>query len=411
MNESGLFLDVELKNLLLSAEEGRKDNCRNANLISSYLGFDGCGGSSMEAAGKPYGISRERVRQIHDKLMRDVILKYEQNIELKSFISSAISLVEKNIPASFSLLEKKFFDAGFIREAFNFNGFVNFLGSMGIDSPFLRVKVSDSEFAIPKLIELTKSEEVKRKSKKYIVECGLADDNLRLINHFSYKNDALNKIAMSPASRLKIIKPLDISKIVTHYSVKNIVHNGAVSFEHVVNLTHEDFPFIDKRVLFDFAFDLCSARSDFCNLGFVDGEHWFWFNEAGRNRLYSYSRKSISVARKITIPSLMTEIMSKVKDFDFSIPNEVLKKIMVSRGEFVEDGDSLVCASEPSLGEILTDCEKTMVDVMMEHEKLNQRVFSSICSERGVKPYSFSIILNYQPLFKKLSRGEYTLIG
>lgn len=411
MNESGLFLDVELKNLLLSVEEGRKDNCRNANLISSYLGFDGFGGSSMEIAGKPYGISRERVRQIHDRLMRDVILKYEQNIELKSFINSAISLVEKNIPASFSSLEKKFFDAGYIREAFNFNGFVNFLGSMGIDSPFLRVKISDSEFAIPKLIELTKSKEVKRKSKKYIVECGLVDDNLKLINHFSYKNDALSKIATSPVSKLKIIKPLDISKIVTHYSVKNIVHNGAVSFEHVVNLTHEDFPFIDKRVLFDFAFDLCSARSDFCNLGFINGEHWFWFNEAGRNRLYSYSRKSISVARKITISSLMTEIVSKVKDFDFNIPNEVLKKIMVSRGEFVEDGDSLVCASEPSLDEILTDCEKTMVDVMMEHKKLNQRVFSSICSERGVKPYSFSIILNYQPLFKKLSRGEYTLIS
>lgn len=411
MNESGLFLDFELKKLLLSADEGKKDNCRNANLISTYLGFDGSGGCSMELAGKPYGISRERVRQIHDRLIKDISAKYEQNTKLTSFIERVVSVVEKNIPASFSTLEKKLFDTGYIGGPFNFNGFVNFLNSMGMDSPFSRVKVSDTEFAIPKLIELTKSDEVRKKSKKYIVECGLVDDKLNLINHFSYRNEALSKLALSPVARLKIVKPLDISKIVTHHSVKNIVHNGAVSFERVVSLTHQDFPFIDKSVLFDFAFDLCSARSDFCNLGFVDGEHWFWFNEAGRNRLYSYSRKSISVARKIKTSSLMPEITSKVKDFDFNIPDEVLSKIMVSRGEFIDEGGVLSCVLEPALEDILTDCEKTMVDVMMEHKKLSQRVFSSICSERGVKPYSFSIILNYQPLFKKLSRGEYTLIN
>lgn len=411
MNESGLFLDFDLKNLLLSVEEGSKDNCRNANLISSYLGFDGLGGSSMELAGKPYGISRERVRQIHDRLIKEVIPRYTGDTKFTSFVDGVIGVVEKNIPASFKTLEAKLFSAGYIHNSFNFNGFVNFLGSMGIDSPFSRVRVSDSEFAIPKLISITKSEEIRKKSKKYLVECGLVDDSFKLLNPSYYKNEALNRLLISPVAKLRIATPLDISKIVTHHSVKNIVHNGAVSFERVVDLTQRDFPFIERDVLLDFAFDLCSARSDFSDLGVVDGEHWFWFNEAGRNRLYSCSRKSISVAKKISVSSLMSEIRLKVKDFDFDIPNEVLIKIMISKGEFSENGGVLSCVSEPVLSDILTDCEKTMVDVMMEHKKLNQRLFSSICSERGVKPYSFSIILNYQPLFKKLSRGEYTLIG
>lgn len=411
MNESGFFLDLSLNDLLLSVEEGKKDNCRNANLISSYLGFDGLGGSSMELAGKPYGISRERVRQIHDRLMKDVFSYYEKNPDMVSFIEDVISFIGRNIPSSFKTLEKKLKDSGYIKNSFDFNGFVNFLCSMGMDSPFLRTKIANSEFAIPKLISITKSEEIRKKSKKHLVESGLIDDDFKLINPSSYRNEALERVMSSPSSKLKLIIPLDISKIVIHHAVKNIVHNGAVSFEKVVSLTSSDFPFFDKDILFSFAFDLCSARSDFRDLGVADGENWFWFDEAGRNRLYSYSRKTISVARSIETSLLISEINKKVKDFDFNIPDAIVSKIMVSKGEFAESEGIISCISEPVLDEILTDCEKTMVDVMREYKKLNQRAFSSICSERGVKPYSFSIILNYQPLFKKISRGEYALIG
>jgi len=417
MNESGLYLDICLSELLQETSEGRKDGGRNASLISNYLGFDGLGSCSMDVAGKAYGLTKERVRQINDKSIEEMKALLASKPDIAAFMNAVLDFAASAAPISFARIEEKLKNANFIAEQFKFNGVMSYISFACDDVPFTRERVGDTEFIIPKMVAITKTPDVRERIIEALKEHKLIDTKGNLLDPFNYKHPAIAELLNSPedeaneGSKKKKAQLFDFSKVVINNAVKTIIHNGAVTFEYVVKLTQESHAYFSHETLRDFTLDLCSSKKGFDDLGWHNGEHWFWFKDAGRNRYYTNARKAIAVAGRLSVDTLTSEMTLKVRDFDFNLPKEVVKNLLVGRDEFFVEGDYFVCKNEFDLAEILTEQELAMVEIMREHEMLNQRNFSNLSSERGVKPYSFSIILNYQPLFMRLGRGEYMLIG
>ena len=139
---------------------------------------------------------------------------------------------------------------------------------------------------------------------------------------------------------------------------------------------------------------------------------WFWFAEAGRNRLYTHSRKAIAIGGKISMSELREALFRSLRDLDTLPPANIIGQALDSKPEFNYQDNILSLAQDVDLSEILKESELVMVEVMRENgNTMKQKNFADACAERGVSNYKFSMSLNYSPIFYKTQRGLYHLIG
>lgn len=417
MNQSGLYLDTCLNGLIHEVHSGKVDGERNAQIMSAYLGFDGQGTCSMGEAGEVYDISKERVRQIKDQTVTDFQVLLYSKPEIESFMNSVIEFAASSAPISFSRLEQKLKEDNFILGDFKFSGVMSYIKLVCDDVPFERVLMESTEFIVPKMVAITTNEEAKKEVLDALRPLKLLDANDNLLDPFCYQKPVVSEFLNSPVGvkherngKTKI-HLFSLHRVVINIAVKNIIHNGAVTFEYVARQALQEYPFFSWETMFTFTCDLLRSKDGFEDLGVHDREQWFWLTNAGRNRFYNKARKAISVAKRLSVAVLTDEMNKKQREQEFPLPANVVEQLMAGRGEFSLHGGDLVCNEEPDLSEILSEQELLMVEIMREHEMLNHSKFFRLCEEKGVKPYSFRMILNYQPLFMRMGKGEYALIG
>ncbi|EKP0310265.1 TPA: hypothetical protein ACSCYS_003319 [Aeromonas veronii] len=417
MNQSGLYLDTCLNGLIHEAHSGKVDGERNAKIMSAYFGFDGQGTCSMGEAGEAYDISKERVRQIKDQTVTDLQVLLYAKPEIESFMNSVIEFAASAAPISFTRLEQKLKEDNFCIGDFKFNGVMSYIKLVCDDVPFERVLMESAEFIVPKMIAITTNESARAEVLDALRPLKLLDANDNLIDPFCYKMQAVSEFLNAPVGvkherngKTKI-HFFSLHRVVINIAVKNIIHNGAVTFEYVAKETLKEFPYFSWETIFNFTGDLLRSKDGFEDLGVHDDEQWFWLTNAGRNRFYNKARKAIAVAKRLSVAVLTDEMNKKQREQEYPLPVKVVEQLMAGRDEFSLDGGYLVCNKEPDLSDILSEQESQMVEIMRDHKVLNHSRFFRLCEEKGVKPYSFRMILNYQPLFIRQGKGEYALIG
>lgn len=93
---------------LVSASVHAKEPSRNTQIAIEYFGWDGQGGTSMQAVGDKHGITRERVRQITNKIVSQMRPEKDRMIVLPHLLNLIYSLA----PANADRIEQLISDQG-----------------------------------------------------------------------------------------------------------------------------------------------------------------------------------------------------------------------------------------------------------------------------------------------------------
>ncbi len=137
------FLEDELDILLSRAGDGR-----NARIVARRFGWDGGAGARDSQVAEEFDLSRERIRQIRDK----VLVRFRNPGESTPLLEAAVDFVSTRVPAWAGDLEGDLVRAGVCRKPFRLEGILSAALERAITARFrvieedeLRVAVGDAD--------------------------------------------------------------------------------------------------------------------------------------------------------------------------------------------------------------------------------------------------------------------------
>ncbi len=146
----------------------------------------------------------------------------------------------------------------------------------------------------------------------------------------------------------------------------------------------------------------------------LDDDHrWFLLSKRGRLRYFPILRKILSISHAISSRSLQNgaQRFLRFRGRSTSIPLGVFENLCRTAGLHVEDG--VVNSPTPiDPNEALSDIEQTMYQILKEYDEvITRKEFRARCIVKGINHNSFSVHLNYSPIFERISPGVYSLRG
>jgi hypothetical protein len=125
---SAVTLERELGALLTAARLGP----RQARAVAARLGWDGAGGATLADAGEREGYTRERVRQLEQR-----VVAYARRVSPRvPLVERALAVIASAAPARRSAVGLALRDAGLARRPFDPAGVLNAARLLGFDPPF-----------------------------------------------------------------------------------------------------------------------------------------------------------------------------------------------------------------------------------------------------------------------------------
>lgn len=367
------YLEEELQEALYTLNLGNKAE-RNADIVTKYLGLDGLGGAkggfSMEAVGKPHGLTREMVRQIKNKISSQAPGTSSHLPKLKK----CGEILDSMLPCEARTVEAILAKEGLTREGFRIEGIVNALEMFGIKT---------SVFSM-----------VEHKNGRFLIS--------------SEKQERWAAEILSKAGSL-------------------VSHNGAANISQLAKeLTSKKDTKIKTESAYSFVKGVIACRDE-SDLVWLDGEEsWFYFTNVARNRVITRVEKIFSVCKSCNVSQLIEGIdrsFSKDKEDEYVLlPETILIKLLEKTGNFSLAGSGVIeSITSFDANEHLRDFEKLIVDairasetgIVNEGELEKQIIYKDGASEEEAKTnkYGFSVALNFSPLITKVKRGRYGLIG
>jgi RNA polymerase primary sigma factor len=351
------YIDESIQALIDSIDTG-KHSKRNAKIVAQYFGFDGNGGASMQQVGDEFQLSRERVRRVLDDYKKEIpkLFNSEDLREVSKFIAG-------KAPISKSRLDAELLRAGYVKAPCQIEGIVNLL-----------------ELVFPKYKE----------SKKAVYKIQHMGSHY-LINH---KNEAAAQNVESTALR-------------------RISHNGAAHTAKLEKFVDSS----DKETRKNFVRDVLSARSDFIWLD--ENKSWGYLGEHGKNRLTHRLKAIFSLIKSAPIAAVENGILrswNKAKTEETELPpTHIILALLRDTGNFRIDTDNNIHVKKPyeavenvAPGDIAVF---NVIKTSHPQTKKESEIKKALFKEPADIQYSYSMALNYSPLFKKIDRGQYGLVG
>lgn len=336
---------------------------RNIEITRIYFGFDGNGGSSMEATGKNYNLTRESVRQITHRICRDVCINGDVDW---SVLDACMATIVALAPCSAEHAELALEEKGLIVRPFLVEGIINAAIAFNrSDKSVFVTKLQDARFVVTK------------------------------------KTEEWPKRVMSAAT-------------------KRVSHNGAVSVEQLGKAMRG----LTKEHREDFARNVIDSVETAVWVG-DEAKCWAYFGDKGRNRFLSRVQKIFSVATEVGIDEIEDAISrswrKNLKKESMVLPRDVMLNLLRQVDGLKVTSNNSVKVIEPGrFAEELRPFEKKLFDMIRTsddcvcREKLLE---DKLVNDIGEK-HSFSMALNYSPVVLKQRgpdgkhlRGLYTVIG
>jgi hypothetical protein len=321
---------------------------RDSQIAARYYGFDGRGGKTLMSVGEEYRLTRERVRQIVEKMKG----RFSDQRPISPILDRTVALVANRLPAAASEIEAE-------------------LKLQGLSSSLFRLE------------GVIKAAELLGKPVQFVITAGVAGK--RIVHAQG-----------SPSGRtiIRIARRL-------------IAHRGMATVSDVVVKVRGVMSGpCDKNLV---AIALAQEKG-FAWLDRSAG--WFWLSESRINPVLSRIRKILSVAKAVEVSELAAGIARDFRMDDFSPPKRVLLEFCRQAPGLQVRDSTIKANPEIKPDQVLTQSEKDIGQILAEHGgTLATWELKSICFGIGINRACLFRSLLYSPIISEEAGGLYRLIG
>lgn len=338
-----MTLEEEIKGLLVGV-----GSQRNQSIIARRFGWDGSEGATLQEVGHSLGLTRERVRQVCNRLT--------SQLEGKTFftpaLDRALKFISHHSPEAADEIELKLTAEGLVKAHFRVEGILNAAELLDRSAPFVITKVGGKRFVLAPNME-----------------------------------NVTNVIAQTAR------------RAIEHWGVTTIADVAAQATERT-NIS------IDAH----FVRHILSEKEDFQWLDEIGG--WFWLSSVPRNRLLNQIEKILSVAERIDISELRIGVSRHHRMKGVAPPKRVLLELCRQTSWCGVENSTVFANPPLNWEDTLSDIEQFMVLVLKEHGPVMQRSkFEDLCLDLGINRVTFYAYLKYSPVLTKYAISVYGLRG
>ena len=331
------------------AATGASLNDRDRGIVFRKLGFDGAGGCTLEEAGTASGVTRERVRQLIQKLSRHV--QGRGHIYLPT-LDRALALIASKAPSPAQVIEEALKTEGVVCGPFRVEGVIEAAALFGRESTFT-VEGRDAA----RLVIRIGQEEIDN----VVVSVGR-----RLTEHWG-----LGRIA-------------DVASTATERT-GHPVPNDVVT---AVLVAQPDFEWLDEA------------------------GGWFWLTTVTRNRVVNQIRKMLSAYPSVSIQELRHGVSRPHRMQGFAPPSRVLSEICRRLPECVVDNSMIHRAEALAEDEDLSPTEIIFARILRALGGVAHRLdIEEACLAAGVSRPMVWRILSHASWIAKYAVGVYGFRG
>ena len=326
---------------------------RNIDIYQHYHGLNGRDRLSLDGTGKLFGLTRESIRQITDKITQSLTIKKVDIPQLKS----AVALVNSLVPSCANKLEKALVESGLTPAGFKVEGVVRAANLFGYDLKADRfINVNNVRFLIQDRFENTPKNILSLATKS--------------ISH----NGAVNAQVLSK----------EISGV--HQDIK---------FEFVKSIldTVETTVWIDEKWVHFGEKGINRLIERFNKIFSVNNSVYF-------NTLYLGISRNLKKGFK--------------KDFTIMLPKDVMMNLISGLDSYSLNSDGVIKCDKPKDISVLTQVEHEMFMVLKNSEgnQLREKALEDlVVGDNPGKKYNFSQVLNFTPIIYNKERGLYSTLG
>lgn len=330
------------------ASSGRTPS-NSVEIAVRTLGWDGEGGATLQRVADERGITRERVRQIRQKVLAPI----EGKRSFAPALDRALLFVEQRAPSAAS----------------------------GVESALAEVGISSGPFRLE----------------------GLEAAARWLGRTVNFRTSTIGsvRVALSP-------RHMGLERAVVQAARKAVEHWGATTVAEVAARITERS---ELEVPPDLLHELLPAVPGFAWLD--RDASWFWLASVTRNRVLGQVRKILSVcSAPIPVRELREGVARHHRMGGYAPPSNILLEICRRAEGCVVEGGKVVAHPPLPWSDVLDTVERAMVAVLTNHGPVMRREeLQERCLELGMNRSTFYVYLGYSPVIQRLSRGVYGLRG
>jgi hypothetical protein len=340
------FLEDELINFVEMFSKGK-----NISIVTSFLGFDGKGKKTLETTGEEFDITRERVRQITEKYLKNI----KQSGIIKDTYLPICKNIEKYImnrlPVDADVIEMELIEKGFTKTKFDLEGII----------------VANNLFNEKQLFDIAKVG-----GKRLIIRWG----EIKIV---------------------KLIIPLS-RRLISRYGITNVTEIiGQVFQKTGRTLT-------DKYVI-----SVLSLYKDFRWLD--ESKGWFWIINR-RNRVLNIIKKILSVCESIDIHELRAGIGRFHRMNGIAPITSVLLELCKQVSWCKVEGSTITANPSIKAEDVLGGIELNMYQILKNRGPLmTTGELETICFDSGIARNSINLYLSSSPILNRYIYGVYGLRG
>lgn len=340
---SKLTLEEEIIGLLIGMGSER-----DQMIVTRRFGWDGGEGATLQEVGDSLNLTRERVRQVCNRLTRQV----KEKTFFAPALDRALRFVSRHIPGTADEIELKLITEGLAKSHFRLEGILNIVELLGRSVPFAITKVGGKRLVLPPNME-------------------------------------------------------NVTNVISQIARRAIEHWGVTTIADVAAQASER---TDIPINTDLVRNVISEKEDFQWLDEASG--WFWLSSVPRNRLLNQIEKILSVAEKIDVSELRTGVSRHHRMKGVAPTKQVLLELCRQTPWCRVEGSMIITDSPPNWEETLSDIEQFMVLVLKEHGPVMRRSrFEELCLDLGINRVTFYAYLKYSPVITKYAISVYGLRG
>lgn len=321
---------------------------RNRDFTVRLLGWDGNGGQTLESIGLEFGVTRERIRQISQH-HKD---RLQEKPPYLPILDRTIEVIATHAPILETKIAEILIEKRLVKSMFKISGILDAAETAGRECPFI-IEFGDGQpYIVPRDME-------------------------------------------------------GVTKHILQVTRKAISHWGVTTIEDVAAQASN---VVGKKVFSEFVSTVVSAQVGFSWLDITSG--WFWLNSTARNALLTQIEKVLSVCKRIHISELRAGVSRHHRREGFAPPQRVLLALCEKTGGCKIEGSFVVADPPLHYGEILSQTEKIIVEVLKKKGPLMERQkLENLSVAGGIKRDTFYIHLTYSPALARLAPGVYGIRG
>jgi len=319
---------------------------RDRQIVAEYYGWDGRGGCTLETLGRRYKLSRERIRQICVRSVRQT----RDTAVFAPVLDQALAFLAERFPMGLDQLQAELDGTGFSRCRLPVEAIHQAAGFLSRKPHFVIIEIGQRRMAVlPKQAELPR---VIVQAAKHVVA-----------------NFGVGKITEVAAELADLLPGKTAGKLVR----ETLQALG-------------DFHWLDEK------------------------RNWFRLEPLPQYGLPNMIEKVLSVVQRIEVSQLRAAMERHRRSGRSLPPQKILLEFCRQMPGNRVEGNTVISDPPRDWRKVLVGVERGMIEVLTEHGPVMERTaFEELCIRGGMNRFSFNAIVMSSPVIAQYGRSVYGL--